>query len=211
MRFSDQTFFYYERNFWRGFSLDDLFRDGRKSSESLFTLSGMADFREALLIVDEWYHQYPEIAFKELRREKGENPASVDPLDNEPMIGKREYNRIIKIRAHITHDPGEFHLQKTGTSLKQNVELNLGLLQLWKTDYWPAPGDQLFYLGHLHELVQVVAPPANYWQHSGVPMHLTVRAELAHYGDGEPPLHALDLDTAFEEPAILMPAPEPKT
>ena len=208
MKFSDQRFFYYEEGFWQGNTLADMFRNSRPSSAGLFNISGLADLRDAMLIIDEWYHQHPIVSFKELRRSTGDNPISVDDLDHEPENARREYNREIKIRAKPTQDPSEFALGKMGNLLKQNVGVHVGLLQLVHTDWWPAVGDQLWYMGRLHDVRSVHAEPSAYWQHSGVPMHLLIKTEIAHY-ESEAPLHALDKRTKNAQPEMFVPNPIP--
>lgn len=211
MKFTDQSFFYYERSLWRGHTLESLLRDGDNGA-GLLPQSGLADLREALFIVDEWYRQYPIITVKEIIACHGTGTTgSFDPIDFEPSSGTFEFGRVVDIHAVVRQSDPSFKLAPTGKSNDQDLKVHFGLLQLFRANYWPGDGDRVLYKGVLHDIVQVSCLPSDYWQQSGVPLHVTITAEVAHLS-GNLPLRSIDLEHSRLEPAWLHDAgDEPET
>lgn len=206
MKFSEQKFFHYEETLWRGCTLASLFRD-KTIDAGLLNISGLADLKEALLITDEWYRQYPVLTLKEVESCCSDG---IDRMDGEPVDGILKFVRTVNVHAALKQDDPVVKLMKTGRSTDQNVKFHIGLLQLYLANYWPGEGDRLFYRGVLHDVIQVVAAPVDYWQNSAVPMHITVTAVISNLS-GNLPGRALESGSLALEPAWLMPAMQPNT
>lgn len=202
MRFRDTNFFFYEYDFFKGSTLDSLFRDWRDSSHALKNISGLADLRETLLIQNEFMEQYPIVSWKELRHSRGENPITKDELYHESVNARKEFNRVVGMHTWAKQSVASRELLKTGINLKQTLTLTTGLLQLYKADYWPRVGDEAFYLGRLWDVGQVYADPVDFFQNSGVPCFISIDLALLHAGDDDAPSSSLSLRTKYVEPAF---------
>lgn len=182
MQFKEYGIFAHEKELFRGFDIDDLFRnpeDGIAHQE--YALSGLADYVEAANIVFEWYcRNYPTILIREM---KNYHRGEIDGIYNEPNARRKEFSRAINVSAKITQDRVSFRYRQMGAERKQAIILYFGILNLHSVDYWPRIGDEFNYRGVLYEISLVHVDPTDYWQQTGWPMHVTCHARQIQFGD----------------------------
>ena len=184
MRFDDQQTFAYEKDFFVTGSIRDLWLpdDG---THDRFAMSGLADYHEALLITHEWYvRAFPQLSFKEM---KPPQDMPMDDLYNEPASRHKDFTRILGVPAKIEQDKVSLRRNSEGPERKQGMRIWMGLMNLMELDYWPRIGDEFTYRNVLYEVSLVHVDPADYWQQSGWPIHISVTAKQVQLGDW--PLH----------------------
>jgi hypothetical protein len=199
MKFSEQAVFRYDPEEFSGSSIDDLLSSTVPGDVSGFKMGGLADFRESFAIIREYYENYPAISIRELRTNTGENPIEVDDLWHEPASLKLEFNRVLKLRAKISLGDENTKHEKTGISKTYELTLFTGISTLYDIDYWPRIGDEFTWRGILHSISHVKIDPRNYFQNTGVPIHICMSA-IIKQSDGSIPHHQnLISSTSLEE------------
>jgi hypothetical protein len=178
MRFDDQQAFAYEKSFFATGSIRDLWLADDGTQER-FAMSGLADFREALFITHEWYtSSFPRLCFKEITVE-----VPIDDLYNEPLARHKTFTRLLSLPVKIEQEKVSLSRKETGPERKQTMRLWMGIMNLMELDYWPRVGDEYTYRNVLYEVTLVHADPADYFQQSGYPLHLSISARQVQLGD----------------------------
>ena len=107
----------------------------------------------------------------------------MDDLYNEPASRHKEFLRLLSIPAKIDQEKVSLKRRNEGPERKQNVVLGVGIMNLLELDYWPRIGDEFTFRNILHEISLVHIDPSDYWQQSGWPLHVTIKARQVQFGD----------------------------
>ena len=159
--------------------------------DARFALSGVTDYEEVLLIVDEWYRAHcPVVQVKELMRLQ--DGLDVDTLYNEPARGDRHFNRLMNMRSHVTYSEPDVKYGKEGQGLDQPIKAFFGLQELRNHRYYPNIGDVVLWMGRVYQMVKVYVSPNETWQATGLPIHVTCEAEIFRHGDSSVPYKLKD-------------------
>lgn len=184
MDFANLRLFAYDNEHFPSLKLDDILAMAGSPTMDRFALSGAEDLVEALLIWKEWYEaSTPRLPFKELKRAR--DGASMDGLYNEPADARRRFNREVLLHANVEHTKPDIKYSAQGSQLDQPIVLNCGLLSLHAAKYYPETGDEVIHGGRAYQITTVYHDEKAYFAHTGVPLHVTMTAEIWRQ-DGSP-------------------------
>jgi hypothetical protein len=184
MKFSEQRIFAYDASRLEGTTLQELLSVAKSSDRAKFAMSGLEDLIESMMITQEWYHaKTPRILVKELSME----PEEVDDLYFEPTRGEMKTGRSLQIHSRLILPPPQVDYKKTGKTYTQPATLHFGLLDLYENDYFPHVGDRVTWLGRQYQMIKVYVLPNSMFEYTGIPLHVTVEADILRYGDNEVP------------------------
>lgn len=172
MKFFQQSMFAYDPGLSR-VELEAIL-DHRVTLSDTLVMSGVEDFRLAFDMVREYYSNYPVIEFRELKTNIEDDAIEVDPLWSEPSSLKLEFSRVLKLRAILKLGEEKKKVTKEGAQRTYDLRAHIGLPSAFDSDYWPKPGDELLFRGVIHSITHVHVLPTDYFQNTGIPIHLTI-------------------------------------
>lgn len=189
MNFAQQRIFAYDAARFGGLTLQSILRAAHDDARQKFTIAGVEDVLEVLLITDEWYTAMtPVLPIKELER----GQEIVDSLWNEPISGRMTFSRVLNAHARTTLTDPQVDLKKSGLTYTQSATVHFGLLGLYQLDYWPYVGDRFIWMGREYQFSKVLILPKSYMAYTGIPLHVTCEADLVRQGDEATPDSLLD-------------------
>lgn len=159
MRFTDRRDFLYDSNVWR-----------------------RSDTQTALLIHDEAVRAHsgrPTPRFMELDRTE----ASVDQLWGTPVKERVQITRQLDIPAIVLQGNKTWSLSKMGREVKQETRFWVSNLSLQKVDYFPLPGDLVYWAGYRWNIVLFDIDPKSVWGQTNVWLGLIIAAQIVPEGD----------------------------
>lgn len=190
MQFSSKKVFVYDQNRLEKYAFEEVVKAYSEDPERLpskFALSGLDDLAYTLKIIEEYYERnFPKIQLKELRRGQGSKVSpsiKVDPLYNEPADMRRQFSRILEIPAYVAQEDKNTRLLKQGAQTNHIVEFCVGMINLYKADYYPEIGDEIVWMGSLYHIGEVIYKKNHLHQNTAFPLHVTMKTSIRQFGD----------------------------
>ena len=114
--------------------------------------------------------------------------ANIDSLWHVPTANRTQFSREIEIPAINFFDKPRWTNTPTGLVPKRKDKFWLSHLGLSSpcVDYFPSPGDMVFWNGYRYSILQVDMPPEAYFQQTNVWMGLVVVCDICPEGDARP-------------------------
>ena len=187
MEFDHKQLFIYDRGAVKGKhsfkEVADAYDNHQSDFPNSFPLTGLTDLMETNTIIEEYYSNFPLVAYKEMARGIGVKSVQVDPLYNEPAALRREFSRVIDIPTHVAQEDKDTNLTKQGAQTTNLVEFTTGLVVLYRRNYFPEIGDELVWLGTPYQIGEVIFKKDHYHHNTGFPLHVTMKASIVQWGD----------------------------
>lgn len=143
------------------------------------------DTQTALRIHDEYVRKssgkpYP--VFYEVDRSAG----NMDPLWHQPISTRTQYTRTLQVPSIVTFDKLNWSLRRQGRYAEQKIRFWVGNLTLQELDYFPIPGDLVYWNGYRTEIVTPEFEPQCYWGQTNVWLGVIYSAVITPEGDAKP-------------------------
>ena len=123
----------------------------------------------------------PATQFMEVDR----SPGKIDPVWHMPTTPYTPFCRTLNIPAINQHGRGVLTNTKMGQVYQKKDSFWVSNLGLQAADYFPTPGDQVWYNGYRYEIFNVVIPPESIWGQTNVWLGLVCETVLVPYGDAQ--------------------------
>ncbi len=92
----------------------------------------------------------------------------------------------ISVPAINMHVKPDWRVKAAGLQAKRQDNFIISRLTLEELDYFPGPGDYIFWNGYRYAILQAAPPPESYWHQTNVWLSILVEAVIAPEGDGIP-------------------------
>ena len=171
MLFKDQHLFAYEDDQAGGVLADILKPRVTKS----FRMSGLADVRETLLIIEEYYAQMPRLLCKEASKD-----TAVDPVWLERR-GERTYDRLLKVPLFIKQEKPSMKRSAEGETVDRPTTFHHALVIAHRLNYIPGVGDQIQFLNVMYDVTRVYTEAEDYFQQSGLPLYFRIESRISNF------------------------------
>lgn len=171
MKWIEQTLFAYEDALFQGKTLDEIMA-GKKLK---FALSGLADLRQSLLIIEELYRQFPKLTVKELQ------VGPMDPIWLEQKDTRKQFSRTLKVPFHISQEKPSIKREPHGEVQDKPTIFHLATIVAFRLDYVPRTGDQILYRDTLYDITRTFVDPKDYFQQSGFPVYVRCESRVANF------------------------------
>jgi len=102
----------------------------------------------------------------------------------------------------------DWRVKMAGIIPKRQDNFIISHLTLKELDYYPGPGDYIFWNGYRYAILQAAPPPESYWHQTNVWLSILVEAVIAPEGDGVPLANLAQVE-AVERGSSAGPLPEP--
>lgn len=145
-------------------------------------LNTLADTATALAIHDEYVRSYsarPFPKFFEVRRDQG----TIDPLWHFEITPHMVFSRTLEIPAIRTTERPKLVNGRQGLTYVRSDSFWVSNLGLIKANYFPTPGDLVWWNGYRYQIIEPIIPPESEWGQTGVWLGLVCRSMLVPYGD----------------------------
>jgi hypothetical protein len=171
------------------------------------------DTQTALRIHDEYIRRssgQPYPVFYEIDR----SPESFDPLWHQPVSTRTQYVRILQVPCIVQFDKMNWSLRRQGRYAEQKIRFWVSNLTLQTLDYFPLPGDLVYWNGYRTEIVTPEFEPNSFWGQTNVWLGVIYSAAIVPEGDAKPmlnPSKPMPVEIAPEAPLPFKTTPIDKS
>jgi len=114
------------------------------------------------------------------------NSSQVDPLWRQPVSERTQFSRVLEVPTIVKPEKFDFTLTQQGLQPKQKARFWTSNLALQLLDYFPLPGDLIYWNGYRFELIHIDFDQNSYWQQTNVWLGIVYLAEVVPTGDVRP-------------------------
>lgn len=124
----------------------------------------------------------PQPKFFEVSRQPGE----IDPLWHTPTGPRTTFTRELAVPAIVQFDKLDWRVTLMGRQPRQTARAWLANLILQELDYFPVPGDLVFWGGYRFGIISLEFEPNSYWGQTNVWLGIIAKMAIVADGDASP-------------------------
>lgn len=170
MRFSKRPSLGYDKTLLKEVTIEQLI----SSPIDRFPTAGLADLRETLLIIEDFYRNMPVLTVKE--KADGE----VDPVYLE-TVGRDSFTRTVDMPVWVDQTVPQSRREKYGETVLRPTVLSFATVTLARHDYYPQAGDQVLWFNQLFEITRAYVDPKDYFHQTAFPLYVRCDTRVANY------------------------------
>lgn len=118
--------------------------------------------------------------------EVARDAASIDPLWHTPVGARTTFTRDVPVPSIVQFDKLDWRVTLLGRQPRQTARVWMANLILQELDYFPTPGDLVYWSGYRLGIVSLEFEPNSYWGQTGVWLGIIAKLAIVPEGDASP-------------------------